>query len=188
MHSESKGVVNQPADIIYPLVRDEIQKIVPFLPNVDKIETVKHERINDTRVEILNHWHAKAEVPSVIKSFIKPEFFQWKDFATWKDDEYCVDYRIESFVGNKLFDLSGTNYFTPIGTDKTEVKVTFNLEIYPERFPGVPNFLAKRIRGPIEEMVKRLLEPNLASLVKGLNEYFANEPKPGKKSSRKGDK
>lgn len=185
MRSESKGIVNQPADIIYPLVRDGIQKIVPFLPNVDKIETIKCERKSDTRVEILNHWYAKAEVPSIAKPFVKPELFQWKDFAVWKDDEYCVDFRIESFIGNKLFELSGTNYFTPLGTDKTEVKVTFNLEIYPERFPGVPKFLAKRAKGPIEEMVKKLLEPNLTSLVKGLNDYFANEPQPEKKSSKK---
>jgi hypothetical protein len=175
MHAETKDVVNQPADIVYPLVRDEMQKIVPFLPNVDKIETIKYERTSDTRVEVLNHWFAKAEVPSVVKPFLKPEFFQWKDYATWKDDEFCVQYRIESFVANKLFDLGGVNYFTPLGNDKTEIRITFDLEIHPERVPGVPKFLSKRVKEPIEEMVKKMLTPNLTSLVKGLNGYFAKQ-------------
>ena len=180
MRAETKDIINQAADIVYPFVRDKMQEIVPFLPNVEKIETVKHERVSDTRVEVVNHWFAKADVPASAKPFVKPEFFQWKDYATWKDDEFCVDYHIESFIGNKFFDLSGTNFFNPLGNDKTELKITFNLEIYPERVPGVPKFLAKRAKGPLEEMIKKMLTPNLTSLVKGLNEYYAKE-QPGKK-------
>lgn len=180
MRAESKDIVHQPADVVYPLVRDEMDKIVPYLPNVEKIVQMKYERTSPTRVEILNHWFAKAEIPAVAKSFVKPELFQWKDYATWKDDEFCVDFRIESFIGNKLFDLTGTNFFTPMGADKTEIRITFNLEIYPERFPGVPKFLAKRAKGPIEEMIKKMLTPNLTSLVKGLNGYFAKQKSSGK--------
>ena len=185
MYAETKDVVNQPADIVYPLVRDEMKKLVPYMPNVQKIETLKYERISDTRVEVVNHWHGKADIPSVAKPFVKPEMFQWKDYATWKDDEFCVDYRIESFIANNLFDLRGTNYFNPLGADKTELKITFNLDIYPERFPGVPKFLAKRAKGPLEEMIQKMLTPNLTSLVKGLNEYFAREGAPKKKPSSK---
>jgi len=53
MYAESKGVVNQPADIVYPLVRDELKKLVPFMPNIAKIETIKYERTSDIRLEIL---------------------------------------------------------------------------------------------------------------------------------------
>lgn len=175
MYAETKDIIYQSIDVVYPLMRDDIQKIVPYLPNVDKIETIKRERISDTRLEVVNHWYAKAEVPSIAKSFIKPELFQWKDFALWKDDEHCVEFRIESFVAKNLYTLQGVNYFIPVGDNKTELKITFNLDIYPERLPGVPSFLAKRAKGPIEDLVKRLLTPNLTSVVKGLNDYYAKE-------------
>ncbi|GEM_PF-788853 len=184
MYVEKEDVVKQPVEVVYRLVRDELSKLVPYIPNAEKIETVNYERTSETRVEILNHWFAKADVPSILKSFVKPEFFQWKDHAIWKDDQFCVDFRIESFVANNLYDLSGTNYFTSIGDDKTEIKLTFNFEIYPERLPGVPKFLGKRIKPAVEQLIKRMLTPNLTSLAKGLNEYFAANP-PAKKPAAK---
>lgn len=177
MYAETKEIVYAPAKIVYPLVRDEMDKIVPYMPNVEKIVLIEKERISDTRLRILNHWYAKAEIPKMLQSMLKPELFQWKDHAMWKDDENCVDFRIESFVAKNLYDLSGTNYFLPVGDDKTEIKVTFNLEIHPDRLPGVPGFLAKRLKPTIEEFVKKMLTPNLTSMAKGLNQYFKAQGK-----------
>lgn len=186
MYAESSEIIPQPAKIVYPLVRDEMSLLVPYMPNVEKIDQLEYERTSDTRVEILNHWYAKVEVPRVVKSIVKPELFQWKDYANWKDDEWCVDYRLEGFVMKNLYHLTGTNYFTPKGKDKTEIKITFNLDIYPEKFPGVPKFLARRAKPVIEGMIKKMLTPNITSLAKGLNAYFADEE--GKKKKPAGKK
>jgi len=172
MYMEKTEIIHQPADDVYVLVRDEMQKLVPFIPNVDKIETVSRERVSDTQTKVINHWYAKADVPSALKSVVKPELFQWKDYALWNDEEHCVEFKIESFYANNLYDLSGKNCFKPVGDDKTELKVSFNLEIHPENLPGVPKFVAKRVKGAIEQLVKRLLTPNLNSLAKGLTDYF----------------
>ncbi len=172
MYMEKTEIIHQPADEVYPLVRDEMEKLVPFIPNVEKIEMVSREQVSDTKTKIVNHWYSKAEVPSALKSVVKPELFQWKDYALWDDDEYCVDFEIESFYANKLYDLSGRNCFKPHGDGKTQLMVSFNLEIYPENLPGVPKFVAKRLKGTIEQFVKRLLTPNLNSLAKGLTDYF----------------
>ena len=185
MHAETSEIISQPAGIIYPLVRDKMDVLVPYIPNVDKIECIKSERTSDTILEVHNIWYAKAEIPAVVKSFVKPDLFKWNDYAVWKDEENCVDFRIESFVANKLYDLSGTNYFLPHGDDKTELKVTFDLEIHPERMPGVPRFLAKRAKPAIEEFIRKMLTPNLLSLAKGLNIYFAEHPPAKKKPVKK---
>lgn len=177
MHVENTEIVPQPAKIIYPMVRDELDKLVPYMANIDRIDQLEYKRTSKTRVEILNHWYAKAEIPRIARSFVKPELFQWKDYALWKDDEFCVDYRIEGFVMKNVYELNGTNYFTPKGKDKTEIKVTFDLNIYPERFPGVPKFLARRAKPPIEQMIKRMLTPNMTSLAKGLNAFFEDQGK-----------
>lgn len=172
MYMEKTEIIHHSADKVYPLVRDEMHKLVPFIPNVEKIVTLSRERISDTQTKVVNHWYSKAEVPSALRAVVKPELFQWKDYALWNDDEYCVDFKIESFYANKLYDLSGKNCFKPHGDDKTELKVSFNLEIHPENLPGMPKFVAKRMKGAIEQLVKRLLTPNLNSLAKGLNDYF----------------
>jgi hypothetical protein len=176
---QNEDVIHQPAEIVYPLVRDHMVKLIPYLPNIDRIEVLKHERLDEKRVEVVNNWFAKAEVPALVKKFVKPELFSWKDFAMWKDDEFCVDYRLESFMGNDIYDARGTNYFVPEGTDKTRIRVTCNITIYPDKIPGVPRILAKQVLPTIEGMIRKILEPNLTSLGQGLTRYFsdpANRP------------
>jgi len=180
MRLEVEDTIHQPADIVYPLVRDEMDKIVPYMPDIERIDTIKKERIADNRLEIVNHWFSKpSNVPAVMKKFVKPELFSWKDFALWKDELYCVDYRLESPLAKDLYEASGTNYFEPDG-DNTRVRITCDIQIYPERMPGVPKFLAKKIQPAIEGMIRKMLEPNLSSLTDGLTRYFADpDNRPG---------
>jgi hypothetical protein len=175
MRLENEDIIHQPAEIVYPLVRDQMVKLLPYLPDVDRIEVIKYERISETRVEVVNNWYAKANVPSMIKSFVKPELFSWKDFALWKDDEFCVEYRLESFMGKGIYDARGTNYFSPAGDGKTRIRVTCDITIYPDKIPGVPSFLAKKVLPTIETTIRKIMEPNLTSLGKGLTAYF-NDP------------
>lgn len=173
MQLESKEVINRPLEEVYVLVRDELSKLVPYLPNVDKIEVHKHAPLAEGKVEVINHWYGKAEVPSMVKKFIKPELFSWKDFAKWDDENHCVVYELESFMGNDLFDAKGINTFTAIGDDKTELKISCEVIIYPDKVPGVPRLLAKKVTPLIESVLEKVLGPNLTSLGKGLNDYFS---------------
>ena len=172
MRLESEDYLDQPADVVYPLVRDEMSKILPYLPDIEKIVQTKYERLDDNTVEIINHWYGKAEIPSFAKKFVKPELMSWKDYATWHDSRYCVEYRLESFLGNDIFDAVGTNYFEPAGEGRTRIRVTTTVEIHADRVPGVPRLLAGRVKPMVEDLIRKMLEPNLTSLAKGLQGYF----------------
>ena len=141
MRLESLGVIDEPLDTVYPLVRDRMREIVPYLPNIEKIEVVRSSRNDEGYLEVVNLWTAKAEVPSFVKSFVKPELFGWKDTAVWHDAEHQVHYRLESFVGKDLYDAAGVNFFKALPEGKTELRVTCDVVLHPERFPGVPRLL-----------------------------------------------
>jgi hypothetical protein len=175
MQLEVEHIIEQPASIVYPLVRDEMQKIIPYMPDIENIKTLQSEAREDGRLEVVNHWFSKpANVPGPLKKVAKPELFSWKDFALWNDDKYCVDYRLESMIANDLFTASGTNYFEPHGDNQTRVLITCSLEVYPEKMPGVPRFLAKSLRPMIESTIRKVIEPNLSSLAQGLTAYFSD--------------
>lgn len=174
MYTETTGIVYQRLEIVYPMARDRLIELIPYMPNVREIEVIQYERLSESRVEIINHWHSEVMISSVLKSFIGPDFFSWKDYALWKDDEKCVDYRLESFVANDLFELTGTNYYVALDNDTTKIKITFNLTIYPERLPGIPGFLSKKLQPAIEDLIRRILTPNLNAFAQGLDEYFRN--------------
>ena len=171
MRLESTEIINRPVEEVYKLVRDDLAKLVPYMPNVEKIDVKKRSEKNG-KVEIINHWYAKAEIPSLIKKFINPDLLSWKDYATWDDERYCVDFKLESTLGKDLYDCTGTNTFKAKGKGKTELKISCEIYIHADRVPGVPRILASKVLPAVEGLIEKILAPNLTSLGKGLNNYF----------------
>jgi hypothetical protein len=169
---ESADIVDQKADEVYGLVRDQMLRLVPYMPNIDRIEIVEREE-GAEGPRIVNLWHAKSQLPAMISRFLSPELLSWKDRARWKDAVYSVDYELEGLWRPELYTCRGTNSFRPHGDGRTEVRVRVELEIYPERLPGIPKFIASRAVPAVEDFIKRLLQPNLTSLAKGLQAYIA---------------
>jgi hypothetical protein len=175
VHIESRHVIDQPADDVYHLVRDQIQVIVPYLPNVRRIDTLGREAAGPGRTEVVNHWYAIAEVPTALSKVIKPEFFSWRDQALWTDETRSVSYRLESALASDLYDARGVNTFTALAERRTELRVACDVEIHADRIPGVPRFVLNKLLPSIEKLLGLVLEPNLRSLGKGLTSYFADQ-------------
>ena len=172
MQIERTEVIDRPVKDVYELVRDNLDKLVPYLPNVEKIDVKKHAPSGDNNIEVINHWYGKVDIPGMLKKFLSPEIFSWKDVALWKNNENLVEYKLQSFLANDLFDANGKNYFIDTGDGKTELKVTCTVKIYPEKVPGIPRLLAKKVTPMIETLLEKLLGPNLTSLGTGLKQYF----------------
>ncbi|HUH04529.1 MAG TPA: hypothetical protein VML75_21180 [Kofleriaceae bacterium] len=173
MKLECRDIINQPIDIVYPLMRDQLEVLVPYLPNVARIERIEAARNDAGKLAVVNHWYAKAEVPGPVKKILKPEMFSWKDHAEWDDEARAVSYRLESFLAKDLYDARGTNRLVAKG-ECTELHVSCDVIIHPDRVPGVPNFVLKKTLPVIESVIRQLLEPNLRSVGKGLTAYFAD--------------
>jgi len=168
---KNKETIERPLKDVYELVRDNLPKIVPYLPNVEKIQ-VKSKKNKDNLTLVTNHWFAKADMPALIKGILKPEFFAWKDKAIWNNDEFTVEYTLESFFLNDLFKAKGINTFKAKGENKTEFSINCEIELYPEKVPGVPKFLAKKITPVISALLEKIIGPNLSSLGKGIKKYY----------------
>ena len=137
-----------------------------------KIEVKNRKVGKDNTLKVTNYWFAKAEIPTLVKKFIKPELLSWKDKAVWKDDAFEVHYELESFFANDLFEAKGVNSFVAKGDNKTEFILNCEINIYPEKVPGVPKFLAKKVSPVINTLVEKILGPNLTAMGKGINQYF----------------
>lgn len=170
---ENREIINRPLEEVYELVKNDLEKLVPYLPNVSKIE-IKEKTRTDTGMSIVNYWYAIAEMPSLLQKFLKPEIFSWKDIAEWNDETKKVNYTLQSFLANDLFDASGTNSFTAISDTQTELHLRCEVKIYPDKVPGVPRLLAKKVTPMVESVIEKILTPNLTSLGTGLNKYFEN--------------
>lgn len=175
MKLESRKVLKHPLNEVYELVKSDLPKLIPYLPNVGKIEVKSKKDLGGGKTELVNHWYAKADLPSMLSKFIKPEIFSWKDVAVWDDTSHSVSYELTSFLVGDLFEARGTNTFSSLGANETELVVSCEVKIYPEKVPGVPRLVAGTVRPMIEALIEKILGPNLASLGEGLEKYYQNK-------------
>ncbi|MDZ7378930.1 MAG: hypothetical protein ONB06_06225 [candidate division KSB1 bacterium] len=182
--------VHYPAPLLLETMIERMEDIVPFLPNIAAIETVTKKRHCDGTWEIVRRWTANADrVPRVARPFLSDELLQWLDYARWVPAEYKVEWRQEPVyrAASGLYECRGTNFFRPDPEDPENtscVCISGVLQVYPEKLPGVPAFLARRIAPQVERFIVHLIEPNLLELAKGLEAYLDESKRKGKKRRR----
>ena len=72
--------------------------------------------------------------------------------------------------GKTLFSCKGITSFHVQG-EETYLKIVVDLEIYPEKIPGVPKLLARKFSGQIEKFLGELLSDNMRQLAKSMSDY-----------------
>lgn len=167
--------VSHPAQKILDLMIDNMDEIVPFLPNVEGIEPIERTDNDDGTIKIIRRWQgAASNIPSALSPFVSKEVMAWTDTALWTPAEYKVDWQMSTSL-SAFYECGGTNYFEPFPGEEetaTQVRVCGDLQIYPDQLPGVPGFLASRLAPQIEKFVVALLTPNMEDLAVGLQNYF----------------
>ncbi|MCB9228584.1 MAG: hypothetical protein H6618_03145 [Deltaproteobacteria bacterium] len=178
MKVEHIDMIQASAMDVFLIVRDKLPELSRFLPNISEVKQISREEQPDGMQKIVNHWFADVELPSLIRAFLSKSLLSWKDTAVWNEKDLTVSYQLESFVVNDLFRAEGKNVFEDCGDEGTRLSLCCSVEIIPEKIPGVPVFLMKKVNPVIEKVIEKMLQPNLTSLGKGLRDYLREHPLP----------
>ena len=89
---------------------------------------------------------------------------QWRDIATWHEHPSRVCWRFETEHFKAIYACSGTNYFEPISDSVTRIRMTGELSVFAEQIPGLPTFIATRLKPRIEQWLVGMTMPNLKAL------------------------
>jgi len=175
MNFEKASIVSHPAALVLETMIERMHEIVPFLPSVTGIELVSREDVGSDQIRIVRRWQGTTDsAPGALRPFLTDEAMGWTDTALWTPSEYRVDWTLSTSLG-KLYDCSGTNYFEPDPDaleTSTRMRVTGVLQVYPERLPGIPRFLGKKLAPQVEKFVVGLITPNLTDVADGLQGYL----------------
>ena len=165
--------IGHPIEKVFASMRDELPGIADFLSGVESIETTEREELGPGRVRLLNVWQANKEnVPKAVRPFVTRKMLRWKDHAEWHEEDHSVRWRFETFQLDKLFECSGGNQFEQVAAGRTRMRIQGELQIYPERIPGVPRILARRIKPKIEKFIMKMVGTNLGDLANGLKQFL----------------
>jgi len=182
MDFQTEVRVSHPADRVLAVMIDQLEKVVSYLPSIVRIEMRSRTEEPDGRLLIDRTWEASARTaPRAVRPFLSQKALTWLDKAEWVPREYKVNWSFKTSLSG-LFDCGGTNWFEPHPSapeTETRMRITGKIAVHPERVPGVPRFLARRLAPQIERFVIGMILPNLTELGHGLQRYLdSQEPLP----------
>ncbi len=171
-----EDTIHYDRETVFATFRDNLTDLLDYLPDIEDIEVESRERVDDDTLEIVNLWKAsEREVPSLAKKFIKPEMLQWHDHATWHEDDWTCDWRMEVGFLEEAIECHGTNRYVEVGDDEMRIEIEGTLDVDASEIPGVPGLVAGKVSDTVESFVLKVIEPNLTDVNRGLERYLDDQ-------------
>jgi hypothetical protein len=156
-----------PRDVVFACYRDDIPKLLKYLPNVRAID-VKSRKDDGPVAEVVNDWRGGGDIPAAIRAVLSESMLAWTDYATWDAAKYRCDFRTETHFMTDAIDCKGSIVFLEDGPGKTLVQVRGKLEVDGKKIRGVPGFLGGKLGKAVEEFLGGKIQPNLAETAKAV--------------------
>ena len=160
-----------PRPVVFAAYRDRLPEMLDYLPDIKAITVESREEVGPGQSKLLNIWEANSTVPKVAQRIITPDMLAWKDHASWNENDWTCDWRIETRMFTDNVDCGGHNEYVADG-DETILKIRGNLDVQLKGIPGVPSFLAGTVKPHVEKFIVDLLTPNLVSIAGGLERFL----------------
>jgi hypothetical protein len=169
------AVVRQDRATVWTLVRDRLDELVPLISDVESVTVDSRHEDSDGTVHLVNLWRAKADVPALLRTVVKPEMLAWTDAAEWKAADWACHWRIRPQVFADRVDCVGvTRYEEAMGGRGTRIVLQGELDVAPGKLPGVTSLIGGPTARGIESFVTRLVPRNFQKLAKAISAHTAS--------------
>jgi len=159
-------IVKAPIDEIWCAIRDRLDQLVPLLDDIASVTVEYRDELPDGTVNLVNIWRAKANIPAVLHSIIKPEYLAWTDRAGWILAKRECNWNIELHFDRERTRCHGSTIFEPaLGGRGTRISFAGEFGMTAKGMKGVPSMLESTVEGAVEAFVTSLIPRNFRKLV-----------------------
>ncbi len=155
---------------VFAAYRDDIAKLLPYLPNVRSID-VKSRKDDGPIAHLVNEWQGGGDIPTALRAVIGDSMLGWTDYATWNADTLRCEWRTETRAFGDALRCAGHDLFVEDGPG-TLLQIRGTLEVDAKKIRGVPGFLAGKVGRAVEEFLGTKIQANLVETAKGLTQYL----------------
>ena len=159
-----------PRPLVFQTYRDNLQELLPYMNNVDRIEPKSFFRDNG-RVICTNEWHGGGDIPTIARAFVDEKMLSWTEHNIWNEADFSLEWRITTHAFTKAVSCSGKNHFLE-RHNTTIVENRGELVIHPQKVEGIPDFLKGQVAGFVEELLIQKIGPNLTQMGEGVRQYL----------------
>lgn len=167
--------ISFPRPLVYATYRDKIVELVPYLPNVRRIE-VKSRRQEGSLIHFVNEWHGGGDIPVVARAVISEAMLSWTDLATWNESEFTTEWHVKTHAFTEAVHCAGVNRFKE-ADGVTLIESRGELAINTKELKGVPQLLAGMVGRTVEDFLSQKIEPNLVQVSEGVRHYLEQSQK-----------
>lgn len=173
MKMQAQDVIAHPRELVFATFRDEMPRLVPYLPDIASIEVLERRELPGGQLQAVSLWRADpVDVPALVKPWMKPQWTQWRDHALWDPVRWTCQWRTELLMFQETVEARGCNRYLAQGPGAVCVLSEAEVKIDAGSLPGVPRVMARRAGEALERFVVRLMEPNLTRAHRGLEAYL----------------
>jgi hypothetical protein len=162
--------VSFPRYLVYATYRDKVTELGPYLPNVRSLQ-LKSCQEADQQVRLVLEWHGGGDIPAAARTLLREELLTWTEYDVWDNNEFTVDWRIETHAYREVVFLAGKNRFLDQG-NCTLVESRSELRIDLSVIHGIPPFLLSQLVNMVEELLAKKIKPNLVQMGKSVEKYL----------------
>jgi hypothetical protein len=175
MKIEDSAKLSHPAPLVFATLRDKTPELAAIMPNVASVQELER-REEPGRIHLYNRWQgSNSDVPKILRPFVKKDLLAWLDRATWEQASLSCSWQIDATMEG-LYTCAGTTTLHAEGDGACEFRISGELRVNPDRVPGVPGFLARKLQEPLERFVGNAIRPNLTKIASAVQRYLDEHP------------
>ena len=160
-----------PRDIVFATYRDEITDLLPYLPNVRSIE-IKSRKQDGNVVEFVNEWRGGGDIPAAVRAVLSESVLAWTDYATWREDAMCCDWRTATHAFTDAVTCKGSNRLRRRGRRPDAARDPREPRDRREEDPRRPVLPRGEDRSHRGRVPRGKIQSNLVETAKGLVKYL----------------
>lgn len=176
MDLSAEATIQQPRDAVFRVYRDELARLLPYLPNVRNIEVQSRSAQGD-RISMVNVWHGGGDIPAAVRKFLSDSMLSWTDYADWNESDHSCSWRSESHSFREAVHSQGRNVFLEAGAGASIIRIGGRIDVDAAKIKGVPRLLAGGVGPVIERFLVKQVQDNLQEVARGVDRYLRERGK-----------
>ena len=138
----------------------DFDTLLEYIPNLTKLETIKHEKLDEHRDRFVVRFHADAVLPKIAHALVKPEMLRWSETILTDSQQKRIDWEVITDYFTENIHCKGVTTYHEL-PEGTQVDLRGSFELAIEHVPGIPQFLVKKVVQLLEPFIGKLIAPNM---------------------------
>lgn len=154
-----------PPEITFAAATRDLDSLLEEIPQLTELRTLQRLYLQPHSERIALALEARVPVPGLLRHIVQPEWFRWREELLCHQEPPTIIWAVHSTAFSKQVHCHGQTRFQG-GANGTQARSQGLLELQLEQLPGVPSNLMASCNACLEELLGRLITPNVQA-------YFA---------------